>query len=403
MANKPYLTSQDLIETIQLNSAFPLAQVTYSEEDLLKFANHEMFLAQVPSVMQYHQDYFSFRETIQMKPKRNRYDIPYRAIGNKIYDLYFQDTPGHNLQKMSFVDAADKAYFQLNNNGSTVPSHYYIESNQIVICTEVGDNPQGSLTFVYYLRPNNLVLNNRAAICTNFTKEIAVDNTTMVAGDYLKIGDITFVADTDFMIGLTSNVTASNLSVAINNQEDYTASVTNNIVTVQHELLNTSIETNNVIALTIDTMQGIQFDQVPENITNGSLVDFLKKKGGHRTYCFDVKLGKNVVSQNIIKFKPSEIPEDFEAEDYICSQFECIIPQIPSDLHSLLAERTVARILEAQGDLAGLQTANMKIGDLENRQATMLQNRVEGSPRKVFNRNSLLRLGKGYNGTITKI
>jgi hypothetical protein len=133
------------------------------------------------------------------------------------------------------------------------------------------------------------------------------------------------------------------------------------------------------------------------------LVDFLKKKGGHRTYTFDIKLGRNVVSSNIIKFPIANIPEDFEIEDYICSQFECIIPQIPSDLHSLLAERTVARILEAQGDMQGLQAANAKIGDMESRQATMMQNRAEGSPRKVFNRNSLLRYGKGVNGNRTKV
>ena len=200
----------------------------------------------------------------------------------------------------------------------------------------------------------------------------------------------------------TSFITATNLNNAINLLEDYTSTVSSNIVMIRYELLSTPFTTNNTAAFSIETVQGIEFDAVPTNITNSSLVDFIKKKGGHRTYKFDVKLGKNAVSQNVIKFTSGVIPEDFEIEDYIASQFECIIPQIPSDLHSLLAERTVARILGSLGDQMGLQAVKQNIGELESRQASLVDNRVEGSPRKVLNRNSLLRCAKGFYGNRTK-
>lgn len=404
MANRPYLTSRDLIETVKLNSAFPLAQVTYSEEDILKFANHELFLAQVPSVLQYHEDYFSFRESVPLKINKSRYDIPYRAIGQKIYDVYYNDpNAGGHLRKLNRIDSADKAFFQFNNNGYITPAHYYFEGNQVCLTIDIGEGITGDLIFVYYLRPNNLVLDERAATCVGFTKDLTVTNASLVAGDTLIIGSDILVADTDFLIGVNDQATATNISNAINLTEDHTATVNSNIVTIRYNELSTTISTSNSTALTLDTYQGIEFDNVPDNIINGSLVDFLKKKGGHRTYKIDVKLGKNAVSATNIKFKAGDIPEDFEIDDYICSQFECIIPQIPSDLHSLLAERTVARILEAQGDLQGLQTANGKISQLEAGQATLVQNRAEGSPRKVFNRNSLLRFGKGVNGNRTKV
>lgn len=404
MANKPYLTSRDLIDTIKLNSSFPLAQVTYTEEDLLKFANHELFLAQVPSVLQYHEDYFSFRESVPLKNGKSRYDIPYRAIGQKIYDVYYNDpNSGGHLRKLSRIDSADKAFFQFNNNGYITPAHYFFEANQVCLTTEIGEGITGELIFVYYLRPNNLVLDERAATCVGFTKELTVSNTSLVAGDSITIGSTSFVAGTHFTIGVNDVATATNLNNAINSSEDYTSEITGNVLTIHYPLLSTELITSNTTAFTYDTKQGIEFDAVPANITNNSVIDFLKKKGGHRTYKIDVRLGKQAVSSTIIKFNPSDIPEDFEIEDYICSQFECIIPQIPSDLHSLLAERTVARILEAQGDLAGLQTANGKISQLEAGQATLVQNRAEGSPRKVFNRNSLLRFGKGVNGNRTKV
>lgn len=428
MASKPYLTSNDLIETVKLNMSFPISQNTFSNEDILKLANHELFMSQVPSVLQYHEDYFSFREIVPLKLNKNRYDIPYRAIGNKLYDVYYQDENNRALRELSLVDAADKAFFHggecsthfqggenlldacdvSGSNGSyntTSLRHFYIESNQIVLAANIGNNARGNLVFVYYLRPNNLVLDERAATCTNFAKEITIDNTTLIAGDKLVFGDILnlelglteLIAGTDFAIGATSIATATNLNNAINLLDDYSSIVTGNIVTIKYEFLATTFTTTNIPAFAIEVLQGIEFDAVPANITNTSLVDFIKKKGGHRTYKFDVKLGKNVVSATIVKFKVKDIPEEFEVEDYICSQFECIIPQIPSDLHSLLAERTVARILEALGDQMGLQAANEKIGRMEAGQASMVDNRVEGSPRKVLNRNSFLRLNKGRN------
>ena len=416
MASKPYLTSLDLIETVKLNISFPIAQNTFSDDDILKFANHELFMSQVPSILQYHEDYFSYREVVPLKTNKNRYDIPYRAIGNKIYDVYFQDINSRNLRKLAMVDPGDKTYFQSGESSiaetfqgeparvlpaedigysTSLLRFFYIESNQIVLSANIGTNIRGSLVFVYYLRPNNLVIDSRAAICTNFTKDVTIDNTTLVDGDSLTINDIKLTAGIDFIIGTSSAETAAHINTVINNLEDYTATIFNNTITISYQYLQTPIFASNKVALAVETLQAIQFDQVPTNITNSSLVDFIKKKGAHRTYRFDNKLGKSAISGNVVRFKFSDIPEDFEVDDYIASQFECIIPQIPSDLHSLLAERTCARILESLGDVAGLQVANQKIKELEAGQASMIDNRVEGSPRKVFNRNNLIRCAKG--------
>lgn len=415
MTAKPYLSSMDLIETVKLNISFPQSQNTFSDDDILKFANHELFMAQVPSVLQYHEDYFSYREVVPLRANKNRYDIPYRAIGNKIYAVYFQDINSRNLRPLAMVDPADKAYFQSGESSiaqnfqgetSTLPTtdigystsllrFFYIESNQIVLSANIGTNIQGSLVFVYYLRPNNLVIDSRAAICTGFQKDITVDNTTLIAGNNLTIGTTILTVGTDFAIGATSALTAANLNTKINTLEDYTSTAVNNVVTLNYDLLQTTITSNNLVAFSIETLQAIKFDQVPTNITNSSLIDFIKKKGAHRTYKFDHKLSKTAISGTVVRFNFTDVPEDFEIEDYIASQFECIIPQIPSDLHSLLAERTCARILESLGDAAGLAMANDKISKMEASQASMVDNRVEGSPRKVFNRNNLLRCAKG--------
>ena len=80
--------------------------------------------------------------------------------------------------------------------------------------------------------------------------------------------------------------------------------------------------------------------------------------------------------------------------DYICLQNECIIPQIPPELHHALAERAASRVLMAIGDKDGYAISAAKIKEMDDKQATLIGSRVESSVPKVFNRYSLLRLGK---------
>jgi hypothetical protein len=67
-----------------------------------------------------------------------------------------------------------------------------------------------------------------------------------------------------------------------------------------------------------------------------------------------------------------------------------IIPQIPSDLHNALAERTCARILAAIGDQQGLQVNMAKIAEINQSQNYLIDNRVEGAPVKINTKNSPL-------------
>ena len=85
--------------------------------------------------------------------------------------------------------------------------------------------------------------------------------------------------------------------------------------------------------------------------------------------------------------------DELSIGDHIAISTESAIPQIPDDLHPVLAHRVAARILEALGDTEGLQNANTKLAELEQQTTTLIDNRVEDSPKKVVNRHSNLRAG----------
>jgi hypothetical protein len=395
MAKKPYYTSNTLIEAVKRKMAMPISQVTFLNEDILAFADEEMFLAQVPSILQYHEEYLVYEQLVPMVPKQSKYAIPSRAIGMRIRDLFYRDLAGQLVQ-MSRINPDDRSFFEVNSNTTPIPIHYYVQNNQIVITPAVTQNSTGNLVFTYYMRPNSLVTDDQAAICEKFSKDITVSNLTLVAGNVLIIDGHTLTAGTDFAIGTSDAATASNLSNAISLLDplQFTTSNTSNVVTVFYKTRSLYITSNNPAALTLQSTITIHIPStatIPSSILPGTMVDILQSEGGHSTLNFDVLLQADAISLSSLTFKETDIPYDFVVGDYICSQYQCIIPQVPTDLHNLLAERTCARILESLGDKEGLQAANLKINELEQRQSTILDSRVEGSPLKILNRTGLLR------------
>ena len=393
---KPYYTSDDLIAAVQRSINIPLYQLTYTDEDILAFATEELFLAQVPSIMQFHEEYFVYEQEVTLVASKSKYPIPSRAIGMKLRDVFFKDA-NDNLIEMNKVNPDDKAHFQDKGSSSSEPVHYYLQNNSIVLVPDVSANVTGSLVYTYYLRPNSLVKNERAVICESFSKNITITNGSIVAGDTITIGSYVLEADSDFAIGGNASVTGTNIVSAIAALADIDLSATSSsgVVIVTYQDRDLTFSTSNSTAFAISASTTINSSQaLPSDMVDGMYVDFLQTEGGHNTYSMDVRLTSGSVAADSITILDTSIPEDFVVGDYVCLAGESIIPQVPTDLHVLLAERTCARILSAQGDQAGLQNSNTKIQDYEQRQASVIDSRVDGSPTKVFNRHSLLRYGK---------
>jgi len=408
----PWRTSDDLISDIKRKISLPISQNTFTNADLLSFLNEEMMISQVPSVLQFHEEYYVTYEIVPLEADKSRYPIPSRSIGVKLRDLCYSDDAviaGQdygNLFEMSRILPDDKTYFQKNANSTNTLHKYYIEGNDIVLTPGINGTPTGSLVFFFYIRPNQLVLSERAATIQSFKKNITLTNASISAADTVVINGVTFTAvasgagANEFNIGASDTITATNLVTSVNtNGTVGTATSSSGVFTLTYSDINYTFTTSNSTGFSIQTAQQIAFDTVPSNITNGSYVDFLQTKPGHKIISYDVLLPSNAISSTVITFTAGTVPSTVVVGDYICSQYECIIPFLPTDLHSGLAERTSARILASMGDTEGLATANAKIAEIEQRQGNILDDRVESSPLKITARHSLLRQGSyGRNG-----
>lgn len=409
----PWKTSDDLIEMIKRKISFPTSQVTFSDDDLLKFVNEQMFIEEVPSVLQYHQEYFVTYIDYTLNPNQQRYPIPDRAIGMRLRDIFYLDT-NNNLYEMTRINPEDKAWFQRDFNAAGRNAYpYFLENNDIVFPSTSISNPTGSIRVSFFIRPNQLVADLNAATIQSFSQNITINNADLNNLDNFEISTppvnpnplqqliLTAISsgipvENEFLIGGSSSITATNFANLINTLSfnNIMALAVGNVVTLTYPLAGTSFSTNNITGgFIIPTTTIINFDNVPSNITNLSLIDFLQTKPGHKIQKYDIQIPANGVSGTSVLFNTTDIPNTLLVGDYICTANTAIIPYLPPDLHNVLAERACARILAAIGDLENLQLVNANLQQMENKQGTLIDSRVDGKPQKVSNKHTLIHYG----------
>ena len=154
---------------------------------------------------------------------------------------------------------------------------------------------------------------------------------------------------------------------------------------------NNLVKTEKVGTITsIDRTNGrITLSAVPSSFAVDHLYDFVKRKSPHNIITFDNPIVSLNISSKIITIDPALIPSSLQVGDIISSAGETNIPNVPTELHQVLAQRVACRILEGLGDSVGLQNAMAKLVEMETKTQTLIDNRVEGAPRKVVNRNNV--------------
>jgi hypothetical protein len=309
-----YLTSTTLIQSVERKAHIPEAQITFTDDDFLAFANEEIMVGLMPAMMQYHQEFYVVPYTVDIVPYISSYPVPDRAIGNKLRSVNFQYQQG-NLYDMARIFPEDAPYF-INRSTVNYPSNFYVENNSIIFVPEIQGIVTGSLVMKIFQRPNQLVTANQVAT----------------------------IQSIDFTTGQ------------------------------------------------------IVVDQIPSTFNASEEYDLLEQNGAHKWRAINLPVTSINAATLTMTFDPASLPNTasstLQPGDNICTAGNCFIPQLPDELHPLLAERVVMRCLEAQGDNQALQICQQKVMEIEQRLGILIDNRAEGTPQKVNNIRGNLRFAK---------
>lgn len=314
MANE--LTSNKLIKSIKRRAMIPSDQDTFEDQDFLDMLNEEIQYFGIQHLLSTYEEYLVAKQDFSLEQDKFEYPIPSRAIGNKLRGLFYVDS-SENLFDLSRINLKDAAsYTNYNSNFvNGLSSVFYVQDNNIVLADEVPFT-DGFLRMYFYLKPNVLVEEDRAAVID------AIDRDT---------GDIT-----------------------LNN--------------------------------------------VPDGFSSLPPMDFVQVNSPNKILDYDKTANSIDTNTNIINFTSSDIPDNLAVGDYINFASESIVPQLPTELHAVLAQRVAVAALEALGDFEGLARAQQRLEMMEKSTLTILDNRVESAVEKVRNRNSSLQETVSGNG-----
>lgn len=308
------LTTDKLIKSVKRRAFMPTSQATFTDEDFLEILNEEIDTSLMPYVIEKHEEYMVYSVDLP-KSDNNRYEIPYRAIANKLRDVCIVDT-NSNIRELSRISLEDISDFQ-NTYGRMHNSVFYVENNEIVLL-DTSLSSTDKIRMYFYMRPSSLVL----------------------------MEDVGKITSIDFNSGI------------------------------------------------------ISVDNFPADFTSLPTMDFVGNKTPNKIKAWDIEPISVNQNAKFIVFDPSDLPESLLVGDYICFSEQSPVPQIPLELHPLLAQKAAIYCLESMNDTEGLNNANAKLQKMELSLGNVIDDRVEGAAQKIYNKYSPLREGKNLSRKI---
>lgn len=142
------------------------------------------------------------------------------------------------------------------------------------------------------------------------------------------------------------------------------------------------------------TTGAIVFSNLPSKFTSSKTYDFVKSGSPHNILGLDIPLTSLNTSTKTVVVDVDSIPSDLVEGDYFAIAGETCIPNIPTELHPVLAQRVRHQIMEAQGDSQAYQAAGQRLSEMEGKTSILTENRVDGSPTRIVSRSIMFGLGR---------
>ncbi len=148
----------------------------------------------------------------------------------------------------------------------------------------------------------------------------------------------------------------------------------------------------------IDTaLKQLTLANLPTTWVAGDDVDIIKGQPGFKSRGDDQDIASINTASKILTMTAA-IPSGTVVGDWVSLAGESPIPQIPYEVHNILAQRGVIKVLEDLGDANGLQAAADVYKDMVEKCKVMVAPRADDSPKRLISSSPLFGGGRGSRG-----
>ena len=307
------MTGDRLIESVRNRTMTPDDTSIYDDDHVLNIIDEEMTSQVLDKLLVLHGENLTIPVDIP-KNAKGEYEIPYRAIGNKLRDASL--VRGKEVYELSQVGIGELPDFSSQGIDSISGNDlFYIENNKLKLV-----NPNiayDSIRLRYYLKPNSITKTKEAGVIS----DIVIDENA---------GTISLV-----------------------------------------------------------------LSQVGKKFTATDLYDIVGKRSPNKIKSFDNNVSSLTVSSGTgtIVFSLDEIGSDYSEisiGDYVTLAGETPVPNIPSEMHPLLAQAAAVQLLEGMTDTEALRNAENRLDKITKAVQELIDDRVELAPKKIKPRNGTL-------------
>lgn len=144
----------------------------------------------------------------------------------------------------------------------------------------------------------------------------------------------------------------------------------------------------------------LSLSQVGKTFALDEAYDIVAKRAPNKIRGFDldpVSLTTTTGAGNIV-FNLSDVEgfiDDVEVGDYVSLAEETPVPNIPTEMHPLLAQAAAVNLLESMTDTEALQNATVRLEKIADSVQFLIDERVELAPKKIKPRHSTINAGFG--------
>lgn len=176
------LTSNKLIESVKRRASIPENQATFTADDFLAFANEELRLGLVPEILSLHEDYLLYEIELPVIANKSEYEIPSRAVGNKLRDVQFKNSSGaySELTRVSIGERFNEYDVRTDTN----LRKFYIKNNKVVFLPNLDSGANGFIVMIFYIKPSSLVSEDRVGIISGINKDTGVITLSSVPDNF---------------------------------------------------------------------------------------------------------------------------------------------------------------------------------------------------------------------------